>query len=133
MTSTEADSDGHDLSEILSKDTVLERAAAGHSTSTGADADRDDIRMTTVAGSVPLRTSVERWGAGLRATSSGPRDTPEDGNTRLAGQLATASETSSATSQQWVYDEARDIEVNDPLWTSSIVEIEPESTNQSGH
>ena len=35
---------------------------------------------------------------------------------------------SSATSQQWVYDEAKDIEVIGPQWTSSIVEIEPEST-----
>ena len=124
-TSTGARTDGHD--QPRTNESVAVRATSGVSTSTGADADRDDLRMTTGAGAVHLRTSVEHWRAGLRAgtptstTYDGPKDRPEDHTTLLAGQLAATSETSSVTSQQWVYDETKDIEVNGPQWTSSIV------------
>ena len=181
--STGAGPDSHDRGEIPLEDAAMGRAAAGHSASTGARPDShdqprhsnsvgdrapsgaptstgaatagDDRNTTTGAEAVPLRTSVECWGAGFRAgtqtpaTTGKPTGTPVHSTAQQDGQLVTTDRSSSITVHRdgsvvvtsdatrasgtlhdVFYDEEKDYGVNGPLYDAGLDNTEPEDAEE---
>jgi hypothetical protein len=150
--STGAGPDSHD--QPRHSNSVESRAPSGALTSTGAATAGDDRNTTTGAEAVPLRTPVERWGAGLRAgtrtsaTNGKPTGTPMHSTAQQAGQLVTTGESSSITVNRdgsfvrpystgasdtlhdSLYDEAKDYEVNGPLFDAGLDRLEPEDAEE---